>query len=1379
VNRAGACISMDVSLYILSLTGDASVFDIMRFKLFVLVLPMLGAALARGQQAPAPELHSGDHVAIIGSTMADRFQHSGWLETYLYTSYPDLNLVFRDLAVPADEVALRVRPADFGSPDEWLTKVQADVIFAFFGFNESFQGKAGLDKFKADLDSFIKTALGKNYSGKGHPRIVLFSPIANERTQDPNFPDPAANNANIREYAAAMAQVARDNGVPFVDLFGPSQQMFAAAAKHGQSLTINGLHLSEEGDKLLAQAILHAFPAGQRLAAKGEVKALDEERLRAAVNEKNAQWEARYRTIDGNNVYGGRSALAYAAGKSFVSDHNAPAPFISNFKVMQEEMAQRDVLTANRDQHIWALAQGRDLPIDDSNLPAVTPVPTDTPGPNADGSYVYLDAEAAIAKMTVHSHMKVNLFASEEQFPELVSPVQMAWDTKGRLWVAAWKNYPERTPTSKIGDSLLILEDTKGTGKADKITHFLDDLNAPTGFQFYKNGVLLMEAPDLWFVPEIDGHAGPIERVLMGMDSADSHHTANALCYEPGGAIYLSDGVFHRSHVETALGPVRNNDAAIYRFEPRTGKFETYISYDFANPHGRVFDYWGNDIVTDATGNNSYFGPAFSGHIDYPAKHPGMNQFWDRPSRPCPGTGMLSSRQFPPELQGDFLNCNVIGFQGIYMVKVSEDGSGLKGETQESLVSSTDPNFRPVTVNVGPDGALYFSDWHKPLIGHMQHHLRDPNRDQDHGRIYRITYEGRPLLTPPKIDGQPIAALLELLKEPENRTRELAKIELGKRPTAKVIQAVDQWVKKLDAKDPAYEHNLTEALWVHQWQNVVNNDLLLRVLHSPRPEARAAAGRVMCYWRDRVPGALGLFKTLADDDNPRVRLEAVRAASFFRTADAADVALTVLKHSTDYYLDYTLGETLRQLKPWVLKALANNVPIAADNPAGLNYLIRTLDPAELVKLPRTVPALTALVERKDATDSDRLNALSQLAKKAGTDRVAQLFLLFGPTLDTDETAQASFAHLLTWQPRDQLKTEREHLAKLALDARAPDVRQAAWAALAIDDNSFDRIWKDAAQSPAAFADMLNGIPFLNDSDLRAKPYDRVLPLLNNPMAPPETANAWHLAGEDEREIRRAAIRALGSMNRNPEAVFAALAALITRGDEVPAAAQALRVLPPAVWPRARVAAAAAALGLVAWAKTIPVADRTSQDYVETVQLAGDLAASLSSPPSAGFQNELRALRVPVFLIRTVREQMRYDTPRLVVAAGQPFEIRFENVDFMPHNLVLVRPGTREKVGLASAKMKPDELDGEGRAFLPESPDILAATKLIEPHQKTALKLTAPTQEGAYEYFCTYPGHYLIMWGQLIVTRNVDDYLRTHPQPTLPSQVSKNTSNALE
>jgi hypothetical protein len=387
---------------------------------------------------------------------------------------------------------------------------------------------------------------------------------------------------------------------------------------------------------------------------------------------------------------------------------------------------------------------------------------------------------------------------------------------------------------------------------------------------------------------------------------------------DPGGATYLSDGVFHRTQVETAWGPVRNSDGCIYRYEPVTGKFERYVAYGFANPHGRVFDYWGNDLITDATGNETFFGPAFSGHLDYPAKHGRMEQFWKRPSRPCPGTGILSSRHFPEEFQGNFLNLNVIGFQGIFRVKVTEDGSGLKGETLEDLVKSDDPNFRPSAVSVAPDGSLYFLDWHKPLIGHMQHHIRDPNRDKTHGRIYRITYEGRPLLKPVAIAGQPIAALLDALKEPEDNVRTRAKIELGKHDSTQVIAAVKKWVATLDQTDKAYEHHMTEALWVHQWHNVVNEELLKRMLRSPDYHARAAATRVLCYWRDRVRDPLALLKVQVKDEHPRVRLEAVRACSFFTSSQAAEVALEVLDKEAnpekpDYYIKYCLDETMKAL----------------------------------------------------------------------------------------------------------------------------------------------------------------------------------------------------------------------------------------------------------------------------------------------------------------------------------------------------------------------------------------------------------------------------------------------------------------------------------
>src|SRR5689334_18772161 len=165
------------------------------------------------------ELKSGDHIAIIGNTLADRMQHSGWLEAMIQSKFPDLNLTFRNLGFSGDELTVRLRSQDFGTPDEWLKKEKAGVIFAMFGFNESFKELAGLEQFKKDLENFIKNTQSQDYSGNGSPRLVLFSPIALEKHSDPNFPDPTEGNQRLNYYVQAMAEVAKANNVQFVDLF--------------------------------------------------------------------------------------------------------------------------------------------------------------------------------------------------------------------------------------------------------------------------------------------------------------------------------------------------------------------------------------------------------------------------------------------------------------------------------------------------------------------------------------------------------------------------------------------------------------------------------------------------------------------------------------------------------------------------------------------------------------------------------------------------------------------------------------------------------------------------------------------------------------------------------------------------------------------------------------------------------------------------------------------------------------------------------------------------------------------------------------------------------------------------------------------------------
>src|SRR5262245_20111501 len=151
--------------------------------MMLLLLMFLAPA---GAGAYSLELQKGDHICLIGNTLPERMQHHGWLETLIQSRLPHLELVFRNLGFSGDELTQRLRSEGFGSPDAHLAFNKADVIFAFFGYNEAFGGPAGLEKFKKDLDGFLQHTLGQKYNGKSSPRLILFSPIAHENLRDPN-----------------------------------------------------------------------------------------------------------------------------------------------------------------------------------------------------------------------------------------------------------------------------------------------------------------------------------------------------------------------------------------------------------------------------------------------------------------------------------------------------------------------------------------------------------------------------------------------------------------------------------------------------------------------------------------------------------------------------------------------------------------------------------------------------------------------------------------------------------------------------------------------------------------------------------------------------------------------------------------------------------------------------------------------------------------------------------------------------------------------------------------------------------------------------------------------------------------------------------------
>ena len=799
--------------------------------LVVILLPVL--ALQAACCAAQFEFKKNDVVAIFGNGLADRMQHDPWVETVLQSHLKGMNVSFRNMSFSGDMVNEKPRSQGFTNDAEYLQHVAPDVVFVMYGYNESFAGREGADAYKSELVKLVDRYTKLRQEKGKDVRFLLFSPIAYQNTGDRNLPDGTELNANLSIYTEATQKAAAESGATFVDLFTPTLQLFDSSSDR---YTINGIHLNGGGYKKLAGIISQALlgkapPADDQLAE-----------LYAAIKDKNWHWHNRYHATDGNDIWGGRSTLTFVDGQS-------------NADVLKHELVMLDVMTANRDQAIWAVAEGKPFEIDDSNVPPPVKVISNVGGGSKsssaekEGDVNYLTPEESLAKMKVPDGYQLNVFASEVQFPDLANPVQLQVDAKGRLWAASWNTYPKWEPLKKMNDSLIIFEDTDHDGVADTRKIFANVHN-PLGFEFWGGGVIVTSGPDLLFLKDTDGDDQADVRypILQGLGTADTHHAANNLVMGPDGGIYWQSGIFLVHNHETPWKQNLNiGGSGMYRFDPRTFAITPHAS-NSPNPHGTSFDYWGYCYANDGTGGKSYqVRPEGYGFK--------MHMLLTKEFRPVSANAVMSSEHFPDDMQQDFLICNTIGFLGVKQYKLDREGDGhlrkfgeVWGTPGLELINSEDRNFRPTDAIIGEDGALYVADWHNAIIGHMQHNIRDPNRDHKHGRIFRLTVKDRPLQKPVKIDGQPIAALLENLKHPVNGVRHRTRVELSARDSDAVIAATQEWIKDFDPNDEKEAHHLLEALWLHQQHNVRNDELLNTLLNSDIMHAALAAETVQHFW---------------------------------------------------------------------------------------------------------------------------------------------------------------------------------------------------------------------------------------------------------------------------------------------------------------------------------------------------------------------------------------------------------------------------------------------------------------------------------------------------------------------------------------------------
>ena len=1227
---------------------------------FTLAATLLALFSIGATNATSLDLKKGDHLVWIGNTFAERMQYFGDIESQLHARYPEHNLVVRNLAWSADTVSLRPRPKDFGDIHHYLYKVQADVILACYGFNETWDygGEEGLDRFGTDLTSFLMKLKSNNYNGSSSPKIVLYTPLACEGS---TVPDAPARNRLLSLYKDTMQRIANSLGIPCVDLYSASRRVYQKNEE--APCTINGVHLTSEGYVKLAPAILSEqlflpLPDGAPLTA-----------IRTEVLEKNNTFFDWYRTVNSFYIHG---------------DRKNPYGTV-NFPLERKKLLQ---MCGLRDQRIWRAARGENLPseIDDSST---IEIPVTLPGKRG-GTSPALTPAAERAKFEIAEGFAVDLFASEEEFPELRNPVALNFDSSGRLWVATMPSYPHALPGIKPNDQILVLEDTDQDGKADKRTIFADNLYLPLGFELGRDGVYLSQEPNLVLLQDTD-HDGKADQetiLLHGFGSEDCHHAIHNFVWGPGGGLYMQESVFHHTQVETIYGPRRSTDNAIYRFDPRTHRLEIVSRLPpGGNPWGYAINRWGEHLYVARHNNASLINQPESGNV-------ANASYGNSDNRNC-GQEFIASRHWPDDFQGKVFTNQYKNFQGVLLHDWTENGTTYNHKRLGKVFEAHNKACIPVDLELGPEGALYVADWYNPVLGHMQYSLRDERRDSSKGRIWRVTWKNRPLDTPAKIVGASAGELLDLLKAYEDRNRYRARRVLWDLPEETLRPALKKWLNALDPTDANHAHHLTEALWLHQQRGWINAELFERVSSHRDYHCRAAAAHLLRHWSDNLPDADRHFLRLANDTHAKVRLETVVSSTW---ADPS-IAVRVIEQAGDYpqddYLKFALTNARKALGP----ALENH-PMA-------------IPPAKLAALPFNESVLKTLIRRPKLDSELRLKALHHLAGKESRTKEEILIEII------EQLEREKRPSLQDWLAiLDSTTVSSPDVLKPLSKSKSSSIRQAAFAA---------QLRSGHVPSFPLDPDALQSITRINSPELKKsylKPAQKSL--------------------SRTRVVQEAALFCLGRIPGNDVEIFTLLAKHILNPNLTAAAAEAALARPKESWPPRE--SATLLRTLLPALEATAVEKRGSLSFELSSKLLRTIATLRKDSDALG---RIRSLQLLPVEISTVSDQLRFNKTSIQLPADTPVELRLDNPDVIQHNLVLCAPGSLEKVGRAVDNIlaDPRAIDHD---WIPDLPEVLHATPMAKPYQEVILRFRTPRKPGSYPFLCTVPGHWRIMQGTMIV-----------------------------
>ncbi len=857
-----------------------------------------------------PLLHPDDTVALAGGANIERTRFHPYLQTQLLAAFPEGTLTVRNFGWEGDTVFEQWRDggdlqkqADASSwrqQRDWreqLAEAGATVVLAQFGQMESLAGPEGLPAFLAAYEKLIA-----EFADSGR-RVILLEPVPFETSNLPHGPDLPARNADLVAYTQAIRELAAKLGLPFLPLTRPGETLTA--------LTENGFQLSEAGHRLVASRLAEGLglspkPDADLVPAYREV--LELERL----------WFDYWRPMNWSFLAGDRTHVPYSRDWR---DQDR--------QLFAEEMRDFLPLLEQAEANVRAALAG---------TPAV-PIAASASVPEEPPTAKPQSPEEQLASFEILDGFAVNLFASEAD--GVVNPVQIRWDERGRLWVACTPSYPQIKPGEKADDYVLVCEDTDGDGRADRFEKFVEGLFMPAGIELGDGGLYVAQGTELLHFRDSDGDGKADARrlVLGGFGTADSHQMINCLSWGFGGELWFSQGHHIYSRVETPYGVETLNRSGLWRYRPRSGHLDPFFQWSsagancwgvFTTRHGQPFHQTGANVGV-------YYSTPGLVRSDLAVNAAAMNLCL----APIKQVGMefLESSHFPEEMQGRILvggyYANLLEWHTLHY----DEKTGLYStELLPNLIETKNNVFRPIEVRMGPDGAIYVADWYNPIIGHYQASYRHPDRDKEHGRIWRVTAKGRPLVQYSSLADATLSDLLEQLDSPERWAQYQAKRLLFERPSDEVVAALDTWVATLKPGGEKDGYRRLQALSLYEAHETPRPDLLKELLRAADPRVRAYATRTLSTWiRDNTreshllavlansgapahqdddprrihkADALTQLETQIADEDPLVRLEAIVACSYADDPRAAIIAARALDKDFNAYHRHALTKTL-------------------------------------------------------------------------------------------------------------------------------------------------------------------------------------------------------------------------------------------------------------------------------------------------------------------------------------------------------------------------------------------------------------------------------------------------------------------------------------